>query len=598
MLRSSPSILVALVACPDPRDEARSDVCPGGAYRPYATIQAAIDDTDSGGTITVCDGIFPERLTISGKTLTLRSRNGSAATTVDAESLGTALTLSGSAAVTVKGFAFKNGLSEADGGNIYCSSSSLALSHSVVQAGEANKGGGIAAEACTITISNTDFLSNIATKSEGGGAYLTATSGTISGSLFEDNDAYNGGGMYVSGDSLTIDGNDFISNRASAGGGLYVDGDSPIENNLFDSNAVTGDIWTAIGGGAYALNHDGAITGNTVTNNSAVKDGGGIYLEGGTAAVNGNTFTDNSSFDDGGGLRLKLSSASVDNNVFERNWAAQTGGGMAITHMGTTLSGNVFTDNTSAWGGALELYEAASTLSFNTYTRNIATRGGGAIHIDIGWDPIFFEDEAFEDNDANTVGGSVFIDSPARTGLGFVTSFVRVTMGGGTAGRGGAIYVEEGEIQVANTIITENVATTSGGGIFLEGASGSISNSVFWANTAPQGAALSVENSPSVSVRNTIISRNTASAAVRVTAGAAPAWSYMDMYGNTPRDFAGVPPVGVGNVVFVPLFGDAIGGDFSLKTGSRLIDAGDPAILDADGLRSDIGAFGGPGGIW
>ena len=36
--------------------------------------------------------------------------------------------------------------------------------------------------------------------------------------------------------------------------------------------------------------------------------------------------------------------------------------------------------------------------------------------------------------------------------------------------------------------------------------------------------------------------------------------------------------------------------DYDLLTGSPLIDAGDPSILDADGTTSDIGWTGGPGG--
>jgi hypothetical protein len=40
---------------------------------------------------------------------------------------------------------------------------------------------------------------------------------------------------------------------------------------------------------------------------------------------------------------------------------------------------------------------------------------------------------------------------------------------------------------------------------------------------------------------------------------------------------------------------DAIDWDLSLSSGSAAIDAGDPDILDVDGTRSDLGAFGGPG---
>jgi hypothetical protein len=38
--------------------------------------------------------------------------------------------------------------------------------------------------------------------------------------------------------------------------------------------------------------------------------------------------------------------------------------------------------------------------------------------------------------------------------------------------------------------------------------------------------------------------------------------------------------------------------DLTLAPGSALIDAGSPSVLDVDGTRSDIGAYGGPGGAW
>ena len=43
-----------------------------------------------------------------------------------------------------------------------------------------------------------------------------------------------------------------------------------------------------------------------------------------------------------------------------------------------------------------------------------------------------------------------------------------------------------------------------------------------------------------------------------------------------------------------PMFVDST--DFHLQAFSPLIDAGDPSVLDVDGTRSDIGAYGGPGG--
>jgi hypothetical protein len=52
--------------------------------------------------------------------------------------------------------------------------------------------------------------------------------------------------------------------------------------------------------------------------------------------------------------------------------------------------------------------------------------------------------------------------------------------------------------------------------------------------------------------------------------------------------------MGEGNVFADPMFNDTL--DFHLQAYSPCIDAGDPDVLDVDGSRSDIGAYGGPGG--
>jgi len=64
-----------------------------------------------------------------------------------------------------------------------------------------------------------------------------------------------------------------------------------------------------------------------------------------------------------------------------------------------------------------------------------------------------------------------------------------------------------------------------------------------------------------------------------------------------------MPPIGEHNIVADPMFNkdttfsiDTIE-NFRLQKFSPAIDTGDPSILDVDGSRSDIGMFGGPGGI-
>ncbi|MFT5458784.1 MAG: hypothetical protein ACI9K2_005292, partial [Myxococcota bacterium] len=78
---------------------------------------------------------------------------------------------------------------------------------------------------------------------------------------------------------------------------------------------------------------------------------------------------------------------------------------------------------------------------------------------------------------------------------------------------------------------------------------------------------------------------------------------FSNVWGNTGADeVSGIPsPVGVeGNVAVDPEYMDSTPAfpwwwELTLDSGSALEDAGDPALLDPDGTRSDIGAHGGPG---
>jgi hypothetical protein len=61
-------------------------------------------------------------------------------------------------------------------------------------------------------------------------------------------------------------------------------------------------------------------------------------------------------------------------------------------------------------------------------------------------------------------------------------------------------------------------------------------------------------------------------------------------------DTGGLPVAWPGLVVDPGFAGLAEGYGYTLDAASPLLDAGDPALSDPDGSRSDIGAFGGPAG--
>jgi len=72
--------------------------------------------------------------------------------------------------------------------------------------------------------------------------------------------------------------------------------------------------------------------------------------------------------------------------------------------------------------------------------------------------------------------------------------------------------------------------------------------------------------------------------------------AYNDMWGSTSGDYFGCTP-GEGSVALDPGFVDAARHHYALSNTSPLIDRGDPAILDSDSTRSDMGAYGGPSAL-
>ncbi len=143
----------------------------------------------------------------------------------------------------------------------------------------------------------------------------------------------NGGGAYVTASSgtITLTGNAFSTNRAnhSSGGGVLAysaSGAITISNNIFDFNYALGN-----GGGAHVTTGSGSITlaGNVFYTNNAVHGGGAWVQTGGIATLTNNTLENNAGSIDGGGLWLTATSesqtASLYNNLFWNNHAPAGG---------------------------------------------------------------------------------------------------------------------------------------------------------------------------------------------------------------------------------------------------------------------------------
>lgn len=575
-------LALALAACvpvDEPVAELALTVC--GA----ASIQAAIEDAPDGATITVCDGTWRERLTIDGKALTLRSAHGADVTILDAEQLGVGVAIRGGADVTIEGFAVVNGVSTGVGGDVSCFGSTLALTRSVLEGGLAPRGGGLGASGCVLDLLDVQLVANHATGDEGGGgAWLSDCDGSVADVDFVGNSAYQGGGAWIAGDGVTVTSSTFRGNAADVGGGAFLDGSTSLLDSVFAQNtAATG------GAGVYASGFAGELTGNAFLENRADDDGGGVYLDGGAGAVTANRFEGNEAGGDGGGLRVKLSTARVTDNTFTANTAVQSGGAAKVSHAPAMLRGNVFRANTAWKGGALALDESASALVGDAFERNVAGTGGG-LFVSDGWEGPVLEDCVFTSNVASSRGGNIAIELLP----GIRTLLRRVELISGAADLGGGLYASDSDVELINTTVRANTATTGGGGVYLIASTGTFANSLLWANDAPAGSGVLVADGGAVVIGGTIVGRNSTGAAVEVLSANAPTLEWSDVYANA-NDFAGTQPSrGIGALSVAPGFVDESAFDFTLAASSPLIDAAEPGLFDDDGSPADIGVHGGP----
>ncbi|MEZ5979775.1 MAG: right-handed parallel beta-helix repeat-containing protein [Planctomycetota bacterium] len=212
-----------------------------------------------------------------------------------------------------------------------------------------------------------------------------------------------------------------------------------------------------------------------------------------------------------------------------------------------------------------------------------------------------------------------------------------ILQNGASLAHGGGVY---GSPNMEDCVVAQNtVSSADGGGLYLTGGTCEIRNCFVVANTIIQGdpahgAGVTVHSSATVHLDHCVVANNRAFGNVFGSYGggvwATPTTTIESctivgnlaqngnatgggvygaakivnsiVRGNTPDELAGSPVVtwsnvlggyaGVGNVDGVPRFVDEFGTvDLHLLPNSPCIDRGDPAKFDADGTRSDIGAF-------
>ena len=324
----------------------------------------------------------------------------------------------------------------------------------------------------------------------------------------------------------------------------------------------------------------GAILEAFTVQGGVAERGAGVYVDAASPTLQDLIVRDNQARGGanlGGGIYLDQSDATVQGCLIRGNSAGpggaddgNDGGGIAILYGGPLIDSNRVLDNSAGDGGGIWIAHGQARLLHNLIDGNRA-------------------------QDAGRVDASGYTVAGQGGGIDFQTDTVDVVM--------------------QNNLVTNNSADTHGGGIAIIGfysdtdvSEPTLINNLVAFNSVDSGdygAGIVVWGISAPVLTNNVLYDN--QGVGLYTQYTNLSWTYNAAYSNDGGDYQGAlaDPAGTdGNLsehlafVGVSNDGDWTNDDFHPRKGSALVDAGDPVVLDVDGSRSDMGAYGGPNGSW
>ncbi len=239
-------------------------------------------------------------------------------------------------------------------------------------------GGAISATGGAVTVTNSEFVDNLAIQGNGGAILLqpnvSPQSLFITGSTFTNNFARSTGGALDVLGPLTIQTSRFERNTGAQGGGVYQrNGATSVSNTVFDGNIATGS------GGAVSM-FQGALTSldNEFVDNRAFSAAAIMIELDASAEIMTNRFLRNV-VEGSGGAVYAFGELTVNRSEFVENTAMAQGGAIFAAAT-TSVTNSTFAQNGAAYGAAVIAYGMGieATLRHVTLASNAATALGGS----------------------------------------------------------------------------------------------------------------------------------------------------------------------------------------------------------------------------
>lgn len=280
----------------------------------------------------------------------------------------------------------------------------------------------------------------------------------------------------------------------------------------------------------------------------------------------------------GGLFEVRNGVVTITDSTLRDGTAANEGGLLAVDRGSLTVSGSTFEAGSAPRGAAIDV-DAPATIGSSTFLGNQGANG-----------TVWCESSAacsiqashFEDNQVTTAaiahlggtGAHRFEDSTACSNTG-----------------GALIDHTQGSLAVTRSILFDNAVTT-GGVRVRASANATITDVHLVGNQASLGVP-ALQADGSVVLRNTLVAYNDGPGPAVTTLGTLTA-SYNLYFANTAANSD--QALAATELVADPLLVGTTPGLCDLAqlvhyTDSPLFDGGDPALLDGDGSRSDIGAY-------